>query len=166
MKKLLTYTLMITLYFSMSCIAQTNKSSEYKPVDRFDPNRDAQKDIDNAIMEATRSNRRIILDIGGDWCIWCKRLDTLFMKNPDLKNFMHDNYVVVKINFSKENENEKVLSRYPEIKGYPHIFVLEKDGKLLHSQDTGELELGKGYSREKVLEFLKKWTLNNAKSKK
>jgi len=138
---------------------QGNKTSSYIPVDKFDPNRNAAEDIKNAIIDATKSNRRIILDVGGNWCIWCKRLDTLFMRNKDLAEFMHKNYVVVKINFSQENENEKVLSQYPKIKGYPHLFVLEKDGKLLHSQDTGELESGKGHSREKVFEFLKKWAI-------
>ncbi|MBI4810489.1 MAG: thioredoxin family protein [Ignavibacteriales bacterium] len=137
---------------------QANKTGEYKPVYKFDPNHDAAQDIKDAIVEATKSNRRIILDVGGNWCIWCKRLDTLFLENKDLTEFMHKNYIVVKINFSKENENEEVLSQYPEIKGYPHMFVLEKDGKLIHSQDTSELELGKGYGREKVFEFLKKWT--------
>lgn len=136
---------------------QANKTGEYKPVYKFDPNRDAAQDIKDAIIEATKSNRRIILDVGGNWCKWCKRLDTLFLENKDLTEFMHKNYVVVKVNFSKENENETVLSMYPEIKGYPHMFVLEKDGKLIYSQDTGELESGKGYSREKVFEFLKKW---------
>ncbi|MBA4311509.1 MAG: hypothetical protein C0417_02655 [Chlorobiaceae bacterium] len=137
--------------------AQSVAKPEYIPVEKFDPARDASADIRSAIVEATKSNRRIILDIGGNWCIWCKRLDTLFIKNVDLMEFMFKNYVVVKVNFSKENENEKVLSQYPEIKGYPHIFVLEKDGKLLHSQDTGDLESGKGHSREKVFEFLKRW---------
>jgi thioredoxin-related protein len=79
---------------------QGNKTSRYIPVDKFDPNRNAAEDIKNAIIEATKSNRRIILDVGGNWCIWCKRLDTLFMRNKDLAEFMHKNYVVVKINFS------------------------------------------------------------------
>jgi hypothetical protein len=63
----------------------------------------------------------------------------------------------VKVNFSEENKNEKVLSRYPKIEGYPHIFVLEKNGKLLHSQDTGLLESGDHHDHDKVLAFLKKW---------
>ena len=49
------------------------------------------------------------------------------------------------------------LAQYPEIKGYPHLFVLDNDGKLLHSQFTGELEKGKGYDRKKFFEFLKAW---------
>ncbi len=135
----------------------------YVLVDKFDPKRDAAKDISDAIIEATKSNRRIILDVGGNWCVWCRRLDSLFTANKDLDEFMHKNYVVVRINFSKENENEQVLSRYPEIKGYPHLFVLDKDGKLIHSQDTGDLESGKGHSKEKVFTFLKKWAAKGSK---
>jgi len=123
----------------------------------FDPKRDAAKDISTAVAEARHSGRRVLLDVGGEWCIWCRRLDTLFATHKHLDDFMHKNFVVVKVNYSKENKNEKVLSRYPEIKGYPHLFVLDKNGKLLWSQDTGQLETGKGHDPEKVMAFLKNW---------
>lgn len=139
--------------------AQSVKSAGTGHVEKFDPGRDAAADIRAAIREASMSNRRILLDVGGEWCVWCRRLDSLFINNHDLADFMSRNFVAVKINFSKENENEAVLSNYPEIKGYPHIFVLEKDGTLLHSQDTGELESGKGHSRDKVFDFLRKWAI-------
>jgi len=35
--------------------------------------------------------------------------------------------------------------------------VLNEDGKLLHSQDTSQLERGKSYDLEKFFTFLKKW---------
>ena len=63
----------------------------------------------------------------------------------------------MKVNYSKENKNEEVLSQYPRIAGYPHLFVLDSDGKLLHSQDTGELESGDHHDRDKVFNFLKEW---------
>ena len=63
----------------------------------------------------------------------------------------------LKINFSKENKNETFLSQYPAIEGYPHFFVLDKDGNLLHSQNTGDLEKDKDYDKEKFIEFLNKW---------
>jgi len=153
-----TILIILGLTFSAAIARQdTAKQSKYVPVERFDPKRDAAQDIREAIIEAKSSGRRILLDVGGEWCIWCRRLDTLFMQNQDLADFMHKNYVVVKINFSKDNENEKVLSRYPKIKGYPHIFVLGSNGKLLHSQDTGLLESGKHHDPGKVRDFLAKW---------
>ena len=37
------------------------------------------------------------------------------------------------------------------------LAVLDADGKLLHSQFTGELEKGEGYDRKKFFDFLKQW---------
>jgi len=129
---------------------------------KFDPARDAQKDIQDAIVLAKKTNKRILLDVGGEWCIWCHRLDSLLMKNKDLDDFLNMHFIVVKINVSKENKNEKVLSKYPKVAGYPHIFILNKYGKLIHSQDTGKLEYPKdhpikGHDKRKVFAFLKKW---------
>jgi thioredoxin-related protein len=132
-------------------------SSTKEPREKFDPTRDAVKDIAEAVGVATKENKRILLDVGGEWCIWCHKLDRFFDEHKDVADFLHANYTVVKVNYSKENKNEKLLSTYPPVKGYPHLFVLDNTGKLLHSQDTGELESGDHHDHDKVLSFLKAW---------
>jgi len=79
------------------------------------------------------------------------------VQDSALSAYLGAKYVAVKVNYSRENKNEEVLSRFPKIKGYPHLFVLDAKGTLLHSQDTGTLEKGKGHDPEKVMEFLKRW---------
>jgi len=125
----------------------------------FDPNRDAAKDIAEAIKTAKKQNKRILLDVGGNWCSWCHKLDNLFKSDKTVGDALKKKYIIVKVNFSQENENKTVLANYPKITGYPHIFVLEKDGKLLHSQDTGLLETGDHHDPAKVMEFLNKWSV-------
>ena len=125
--------------------------------EKFDPTRDPAKDLTTAVAVTSKSGQRILLDVGGEWCSWCRKLDMFFEQNEDVAAFLHKNFVVVKVNFSKENPNEKFLSQYPAIKGYPHIFVLDAAGKLLHSQSTGELESGDHHDHDKVFAFLKKW---------
>ena len=125
--------------------------------EKFDPKRDSEKDLKDAVAQTTKSHKRILLDVGGEWCSWCHKLDKFFQDNKDVSEFLHSNFVVVKINYSKENKNEKFLSKYPEVKGYPHLFVLDSNGKFLHSQDTGALESGDHHDHDKVFDFLKKW---------
>ena len=60
--------------------------------------------------------------------------------------------------YSKENRNEALLRRWPSVAGYPHLFVLDAGGGLVHSQDTSELEAGDGYDRNRVLGFLDRWS--------
>jgi thiol:disulfide interchange protein len=129
----------------------------YRPVTHFDPARDADRDIREALAEARRSGRRVILDVGGEWCVWCRRLDTLFVRFPELTALRDQAFVTVKVNWSRENRNERVLARYPKISGYPHLFVLDSQGVLLHSQETGSLERGKGHDPQKIRAFLEAW---------
>lgn len=151
MKRLVELAVVIILILSFSTVAQK------KEREKFDPSRNALKDIENAVVHATKENKRILLDIGGEWCIWCHRLDEFILADKEIDSTLHANFIVVKVNFSKENKNETVLAKYPKVEGYPHFFVLEKDGKLLLSKNTGELEAEKSYSKEKLLSFLNEW---------
>jgi thiol:disulfide interchange protein len=129
------------------------------PADKFDPKRDAAADIVAAVAEARKSNRRVILDVGGEWCSWCHTLDRYFVEHSDLKEIRDRLYVWTKINWSPDNKNEAVLSKYPQIKGYPHLFVLDQEGKLLQSQDTSALEDGRSsYDYDRMQQFLLRWS--------
>jgi thioredoxin-related protein len=133
-------------------------SGKYVPVHVYDPARNAAQDIREAVAEAGREGKRVMLEVGGEWCIWCHHMDDFFKQNAELLAYREKNFIMVKINFSEENKNEQVLSSYPPVNGYPHIFVLDRDGKLLHSQDTGQLEEGKSYNLTKFMAFLKEWS--------
>jgi len=136
-------------------LCQSSRSQE--TTNKFDPSRDAEKDVQEAIGKARQTHQRILLDLGGEWCGWCHTLDRFFKEHNDLRSLRDQNYIWVKVNVSPENENKAVLSHYPEVNSYPHLFVLEEDGKLLHSQDTGPLELGASYDLKKLDAFLRKW---------
>ncbi|MBI1361850.1 MAG: DUF255 domain-containing protein [Alphaproteobacteria bacterium] len=123
----------------------------------YDANRDAAADLQIAIKAATVLNRRILLEVGGDWCIWCHILDHFIAASPDVTDAFTRSFVVVKVNYSLARPNQKFLKDYPKPEGYPHFFILDSDGTVLKSQDTSPLEKGDSYDREKVLAFAKSW---------
>lgn len=127
----------------------------------FDPARDPQADLETAKVEAQRGNKRIILDVGGEWCSWCHLMDKFIEGDAEVRRLRDANFVWMKVNYSEDNENTAFLSQYPQVKGYPHLFVLDADGTLLQSQFTGELEKpkgeSKGYQRARFIAFLEKW---------
>ncbi len=124
---------------------------------KFDPTRDAAKDVAAAVAQAKAEGKRVLVDVGGEWCSWCHILDRFVEGNDDVKALVDAHYVWVKVNWSPQNKNEALLARWPKIKGYPHLFVLDARGKLLHSQNTGELEAEKSYDKPKFVAFLKKY---------
>lgn len=124
---------------------------------RFDPARDPAADLETAKVEAQRGGKRIILDVGGEWCSWCHLMDAFMEGDSDIRRFRDANYVWMKVNYSEDNENAAFLARFPAVNAYPHLFVLDGNGELLHSQFTGELEKGKGYDRGRFFAFLRQW---------
>jgi thiol:disulfide interchange protein len=153
-------TLLVNAWRWLLIAAFTASGAAASPNDlplKFDPTRDAAKDIATAVQLANAQGKRVLVDVGGEWCSWCHIMDRFFAANEEARTLRDAHYVWVKVNWSKENKNEAVLSQWPKIDGYPHMFVLDADGRLLHSQDTSLLEQGKGYDREKFLTFLRRW---------
>jgi len=110
------------------------------------------------VAGAQRTGKRVLLDIGGDWCPYCRQMDRFFLKHPDILQLRDQNFITVAVFYSSEDKNEKVLARYSKVLGVPHFYVLDKDGTLLHSQHMLELRAGGSYDPNKMIEFLTKWS--------
>lgn len=126
----------------------------------YRPEEDAEVRIAELIAQAQKEDKNIIMQAGGNWCIWCLRFNNYIQTTPELKSAVDENYLYYHLNYSPENKNEEVFSKYGnpgEKYGYPVFIVLDKNGKLIHTQDSAVLEEDKGYSKEKVLAFLEKW---------
>ena len=130
-------------------------------VDVYDPKRNAADDLQATIAKAKAGKKRILIQVGGDWCSWCHLMSKYFHENEKVAKALASDYVIMKVNYSDDNKNEEFLGKYPKVGGYPHLYVLDASGKLLHSQNTEELEEGKGYNERVVLEFLRKWAPKN-----
>lgn len=138
-------------------IAQAEMSKLVKP---YHPQEDAEAKIAQLVKQATAENKNIILQAGGNWCIWCLRFNDFVHTTPELKEILDKNYLYYHLNYSPENKNEKVFAKYGnpgEQFGYPVFVVLDKTGKQIHTQDSAVLEENKGYSFTKVKEFFEKW---------
>ena len=121
----------------------------------------AEARIAELVKQAKTENKNIILQAGGNWCIWCLRFNNFVQTTPELKEIVDKNYLYYHLNYSPENKNAKVFAKYDnpgEKFGYPVFVVLDQNGKMIHTQDSAVLEEGKGYSIEKVKEFFLKWT--------
>ena len=126
----------------------------------YNDKENAEEKIAQLVKQAQAENKNIMLQAGGNWCIWCLRFNQFVQTTPELKNIVDENYIYYHLNYSPENKNEKVFAKYdhPGVKfGYPVFVVLDKNGKMIHTQDSAVLEEGKGYSIEKVKAFFQEW---------
>jgi len=127
----------------------------------FDPARDPFADGENALRLARESGRRVLIEAGGEWCMYCKRLDHFIHGNSMVREALYKNFVVLKVNISDKNNNHEFMAGLPKIHAYPHYFITESDGTLIHSQDTSRFLYRGVYSESLILEFIDNWGSGN-----
>jgi thioredoxin-related protein len=143
--------------FTISHISYSTKVlPKYSQV--YDDTRDAFSDANAALTLAKETNRQVLIEIGGNWCSWCHKMDVFLDDNPDIYQALHSNYVLLKINVSDTNENTDFMASLPPVLGYPHMYVSTSSGKMLLSKDTAELLADGNYSREQWLTFISQWS--------
>lgn len=126
----------------------------------YNVNADAKADIAAALKKAKAENKHVFLQIGGNWCSWCLLFNKFVTENDTVRTAMDKNYVVVHVNYSKENQNEKLLASlgYPQRFGFPVFVILDAKGNRIHTQNTSYLEKGQGYDTKVVVDFLNAWS--------
>jgi thioredoxin-related protein len=144
----------ILLLFSSEAI------NAQEPKKLYDPTLDGMKQIKEAVASAGSHGKHVLIQYGGNWCSWCIRFDAFCKADTAISKVISDNYVPVKLNYDPSNKNEPANEYLgnPVRFGFPVFIILDGKGKVLHIQDSGFLEEGKGYSREKVLRFFNNWT--------
>lgn len=126
----------------------------------YDPTSDAKVEIANAVKKAKKEGKHVFLQIGGNWCGWCLAFDKKVKSNDTLQTAMDKNFVVYHVNYSKENKNLDVLASlgFPQRFGFPVFVILDGEGNRLHTQNSTDLEEGKGHSTKKTLNFFNNWS--------
>ena len=128
---------------------------EYSKV--YDASRNPFNDGRDALALAKKTNRLVLIEVGGDWCVWCHVLSKFIMDNKDVYDTLYNNYVVLKVSVDDENDNKEFLSGLPKTNGYPHLFITKNDGTVIHSTDTTRLVVDGKYVRERIMAFLEYW---------
>lgn len=136
--------------------AQQTKES----VKLYHPDANAKADISQAVARAKKEHKNVMLQVGGNWCIWCTRFHNTVAANDTLQQLMDKNYVLVYVNYEKKNAGDKLWGElgYPQRFGFPVFVILDEKGNRIHTQNSGYLEEGKGHSPAKIAEFLGQWS--------
>ena len=83
--------------------------------------------MEEAVSEAEKQDRPIMIDVYADWCGWCKRLDSDTYIHEDVVTRAGE-FVSVKLD---ADANRSIMSQYG-IGGLPTILFIGADGKEIH----------------------------------
>ena len=126
-----------------------------------------------SIEEAIKLNKKkpkiILIDIYTDWCGWCKKLDKVTYKNPEIIKLINKNFYAVKLDGEEKKDitfkdytfkfKQEGNTKYNEFAAaimngklsYPTTIIMGKDANIL-DRIPGYLE---PKLMEKILSFFK-----------
>ncbi len=119
-------------------------------------------DLKNALEEAQKEGKMVLLHFGADWCTWCKKMDTDTFASSDVAGACAKSFVSVDIDVDK---NKDLVKKY-QIERVPTAAVLLPEGDLIEVLDgyvaAGEFKEWLGHVSEDFARYRKA----EAKSKK
>lgn len=127
----------------------------------YHPEANAKEDIQVALKEARQNGKQVFIQLGGNWCSWCIAFHKFVEADSALSQALHTQYITYHLNYSPENKNTDLLKRFgfPQRFGFPCFIILNQKGDVIHIQNSAYLEKGKGYDRDKVLQFFNNWSI-------
>lgn len=57
--------------------------------------------IDQAVAKAFIENKHVIVQLGGNWCIWCLRFADFISKDADIKSTIDKSYEYIHVNIPR-----------------------------------------------------------------
>ncbi len=123
----------------------------------YDARRNPNADGRDALKLAQKTNRKVLIEVGGDWCSWCHIMDRFIKAHPNVESRLHETFVVLKINVSDANDNIEFMAAFPPPRGYPHMYITDSTGTILYSQDTANFREDGEYSEQHFMVFFDHW---------
>ena len=113
--------------------------------------------IDAAVKRAKLEGKHVLIEWGGNWCGWCFKLHDVFHKDELVRPIVAEEYELVLVDCGPNRELMESYGGKETQFAFPHLTILDAQGKVLTNQETGSLEIGPKHDPEAVAAFLKKW---------
>jgi thiol-disulfide isomerase/thioredoxin len=126
----------------------------------YDETANANAVVAAAFARAKKSHKRVLLDLGGNWCPDCIILANL-MRMPGMKEFMAKHYEVASVDVGRFDKNLQIPARFgytKRLQGVPTVLVATPDGKLVNDGHVFALSDARNMTPQSLAEYLAQWT--------
>jgi thiol-disulfide isomerase/thioredoxin len=124
----------------------------------YDLQADAKAQVDAALARAKKSGKRVIVDLGGNWCGDC-RVFAGILAVPEVKSFVDAHFEVVLVNVGRYDTNLDIPARWgiDKLAAAPTTLIVSPDGKLVNKDDTIALRDARAMTPQAVVDWLAHW---------
>jgi thiol:disulfide interchange protein len=125
----------------------------------YDEHADADAAVAAAFDRARKSHKRVLIDLGGNWCVDCVVLAN-FLKLPEMQRFMAAHYEMVSVDVGRFDRNQQIPARFGitgRLKGVPALLIATPDGKLVNGDDAFATSDAHTMTPQALAEYLAKY---------
>ena len=99
--------------------------------------------FDEGIALAAKENKKVLVDVYTDWCVWCKKMDKEVYTDDQIGKIIEKNFVAVKYNpegqelvtIDNQHMNGGMFTQAMGVSGYPSTLIFGADGKPITKLD-------------------------------
>ena len=125
----------------------------------YDEGANADAAVAAAFARAQKSHKRVLIDLGGNWCVDCIVLAN-FLKLPEMQRFMAAHYEVVTVDVGRFNRNLQIPAHFgftKRLEGVPALLIATPDGKLVNGADVFATASASEMTPKSVADYLAKY---------
>ena len=89
-----------------------------------------QASLDQALSDASQTDKPIFIDVYTDWCGPCKRMDQSTFIDSAIGTYFNDSFISLKADAEDKNYGTLIADRY-DVSGYPTLLFLSSNGELI-----------------------------------
>ena len=123
----------------------------------YDESADPHRDLQAALADARKNNKRILIVFGANWCLDCRVLDKEFHAGGKTADLVKARYNVVKVDVGRFDKNLGFVKLYgePIEKGIPSVVVVTPKNEVVYQTRAGELADARGLGEDGIYRFFK-----------
>jgi thiol-disulfide isomerase/thioredoxin len=136
-------------------------TSQLPVVDRhpYDENADATAAVNAAFARAKKNGKRVLIDLGGNWCGDCIVLANI-MQLPEMKPFIKKHFEVVTVDVGRFDKNLSIPARFgitKRLEGVPSVIIAEPDGTQVNPGNVSALSDARHMTPQDIADWLAQW---------
>jgi len=116
----------------------------------------AKAEIAQALADAAKANKPVLVIFGANWCEDCRALD-LALKSGKNAALMSEEFKVVKVDVGRFDRNLDIANAYgnPIKKGIPAAVIVASDNRVLYATRAGELADARSMNADGIYGFFR-----------
>jgi hypothetical protein len=125
----------------------------------FAADADADKAVAAAFARAKKSGKRVLIDLGGNWCGDCIVLANI-MRLPEMKPFLAQHFEMVSVDVGRFDKNLQIPARFGitgRLEGVPSVIVAEPDGRFVNPGRVAALADARHMTPQAIADWLAQW---------